>query len=78
METAPDPNDGRKALISATPRGREVAGSVIARRERWLTEALNEVATPEERELLARTIPVLNRLADSRSPTVAPELCPAP
>jgi DNA-binding MarR family transcriptional regulator len=78
VATAPDPNDGRKALISATARGREVAGSVIARRERWLTEALNGVATPEERELLARAIPVLNRLADSRSPAVAPELCPTP
>ena len=66
IETAPDPTDRRKSLISATARGREVAESVIARREEWLTRALDAVATPAEQELLAQAIAVLNKLADSR------------
>ena len=65
IETAPDPTDRRKSLITATDRGREVAESVIARREEWLTHALDAVATPAEQQLLAQAIAVLNRLADS-------------
>jgi len=66
IETAPDPTDRRKSLISATALGREVAESVIARREEWLTHALEAVATPAEQQLLAQAIAVLNKLADSR------------
>lgn len=65
IETAPDPTDKRKSLITATARGREVAGSVIARREEWLTHALDTVATPVEQQLLADAVAVLNKLADS-------------
>lgn len=68
VETATDPADRRKSLISATDRGRQVADSVIARREEWLTRALDAVATPAERQVLADAIAVLNKLADSRLP----------
>jgi DNA-binding MarR family transcriptional regulator len=66
VATAPDPNDGRKSLLTATARGREVADSVIARREEWLTHALDVVTTPAERRLLAEATGVLNRVADAR------------
>ena len=66
IATAPAPTDRRKSLISATARGREVAQSVIARREEWLTHALDAVATPAEQQLLADATAVLNKLADSR------------
>jgi DNA-binding MarR family transcriptional regulator len=65
---APDPTDRRKFLISATSRGREVSDSIIAEREKWLTRALDAVATPAERRLLADAIVVLNKLADARLP----------
>jgi DNA-binding MarR family transcriptional regulator len=67
IETAPDPTDRRKSLISATGRGREVATSVVARREEWLTHALEAVATPAEQQLVADAIVVLNKIADSRA-----------
>jgi DNA-binding MarR family transcriptional regulator len=65
IETAPDPTDRRKSLISATARGREVATSVIERREEWLAHALESVATPAEQQLVADAIAVLNKIADS-------------
>ena len=68
VATVPDPNDRRKFLVSATPRGHEVSDSVIAQREEWLTRALEAVATPAERQLLADAVVVLNKLADSRPP----------
>jgi DNA-binding MarR family transcriptional regulator len=67
IATAPDPTDRRKSLISATDRGRGVATSVIARREEWLTAALEAVATPAEQQVVADAIIVLNKIADSRA-----------
>jgi DNA-binding MarR family transcriptional regulator len=65
VATAPDPADGRKSLLTATARGHDVAASVIAQREQWLTRALDAIATPAERQLLADAVTVLNKLADS-------------
>ncbi len=65
---APDPTDRRRFLVSATSRGREVSDSIVAEREKWLTRALDAVATPAERQLLADAIVVLNKLADARLP----------
>jgi DNA-binding MarR family transcriptional regulator len=72
VTTAPDPADGRKSLLTATTLGHEVADSVIAQREQWLTRALDAVATPAERRLLADAVTVLNKLADSRFPDPRP------
>jgi DNA-binding MarR family transcriptional regulator len=66
--TALDPTDRRKFLVSATSRGREVSDSIIAEREKWLTRALDTVAAPAERQLLADAVVVLNKLADARLP----------
>jgi DNA-binding MarR family transcriptional regulator len=66
--TGPDPNDRRRLLVSATSRGREVAGSVIAEREKWLVRALDKVTTSDERQLLAEATVVLNKLADASVP----------
>jgi DNA-binding MarR family transcriptional regulator len=66
IATAPDPTDRRKSLISATTRGREVAASILARRDEWLTHALETIATPVERQIVADAITVLNKIADSR------------
>lgn len=65
VSAAPDPADGRKTLISATTHGHEVYDGVIATREEWLTRALDAVATPYERRLLAEAAKVLHKLADA-------------
>jgi DNA-binding MarR family transcriptional regulator len=78
VTTAPDPADGRKSLLTATPLGHQVADSVIAQREQWLTRALDEIATPAERLLLADAVTVLNKLADSHLPAVEPPAAEPP
>ena len=72
VTTAPDPADGRKSLLRATTLGHQVADSVIAQREQWLTRALDAIATPAERQLLADAVTVLNKLADSHFPDQQP------
>jgi len=72
VATAPDPADGRKSLLRATTLGHQVADSVIAQREQWLTRALDAIATPAERQLLADAVTVLNKLADSHFPDQQP------
>ena len=62
--TEPDPADGRKVLLTATDHGREVIESVTASREAWLAQAIDTVVRPDEYPVLARTIELLNRLAD--------------
>lgn len=67
--TAPDPSDGRKALISATDRGRELRTSIPAARGAWLGAAMDAVLTPAERALLGSAAVLMERLADARTPT---------
>jgi len=66
-----DPADGRRMLIGATEKGREVVQSVLELRNAWLAAAVDEVVLPEERDVLPVLIDILNRLADSEVPPVA-------
>jgi DNA-binding MarR family transcriptional regulator len=60
----PDPDDGRRALIEITPAGRERLRATRARREGWLTDALERELTAAERRRLAETLALLRRIAD--------------
>jgi DNA-binding MarR family transcriptional regulator len=61
----PDPNDGRRAFIELTARGLELLQSTRARRETWLTEALDRELDAGERALLCDAIALLARIADA-------------
>jgi len=41
VQKRPDPDDGRRALVELTPVGVETLGEIRARREDWLTAALD-------------------------------------
>jgi DNA-binding MarR family transcriptional regulator len=60
----PDPTDGRQTFVSLTAACRETLRSSRAAREDWLVRALQAQLAPHEREQLAATIDLLNRLAD--------------
>jgi len=64
--TAPDPSDGRKALISATAEGRELRVSIPAARGAWLGAAIDAGLSVPERELLAAAARLMERLADAQ------------
>ena len=61
----PDPNDGRKTLISATADGRRLAAEIPAAREAWLAAAMNAVLRPQEQRLLHEAARLMNRIADA-------------
>lgn len=56
--------DKRKVLISLSPLGTETLHRVRNEREEWLNKALNELCTPEERELLQQALVPLGKLVD--------------
>jgi DNA-binding MarR family transcriptional regulator len=61
----PDPNDGRRAFIELTARGRELLQTTRARRETWLTEVLDSRLDADERALLHEAVVLLERIADA-------------
>ncbi len=67
-----DPADGRKTLISATAKGKQLVQSVSASREAWLAKAIEAVVDPAERRALSAAISLLNRLTDCDLRTEAP------
>lgn len=67
VEKTPDPGDRRIVCVAATPRGRRVLETGRARRIARLVRDLRAFA-PSERRLLARALPVFERLAVRRAP----------
>jgi DNA-binding MarR family transcriptional regulator len=61
----PDPADGRRSFVELTPAGLETLKATRARREDWLTRALDSELSADERELVRRTLALLGRVADA-------------
>ena len=57
------PTDRRQAIIAITPAGEELLDSERRSRDAWLTRRLG-LLTPEERDLLQRVVPILDKLAE--------------
>jgi DNA-binding MarR family transcriptional regulator len=60
----PDDADGRRTLLELTDTGRQTLAEDRARREGWLTEAIGHGFSPEEQDVLAQAIPLLERLTE--------------
>jgi DNA-binding MarR family transcriptional regulator len=58
-----DPADGRRILVELTEEGRSVLAADRRERAGWLAEAIAERLTAEEQQILARAVPLLDRLA---------------
>jgi DNA-binding MarR family transcriptional regulator len=59
----PHPNDRRQAIIAITEAGIDLLESERRSRDLWLTQQLTRL-TPEERALLRKIVPVLDKLAE--------------
>jgi len=59
----PDPDDGRRLLVTLTPEGREVFEGSRRARQQWLAEALSERLDADELRTLTRAVGLMERLA---------------
>ena len=65
ITSVPDPDDGRKALISATEEGRSLIRTIPAAREQWLSRTITKVLGPDEQQTLLKAAAIMNQIADS-------------
>jgi DNA-binding MarR family transcriptional regulator len=61
----PDPADRRRLFVELTADGRRLLHATRARREGWLTDALERELDPADRALLAEAVALLRRVADA-------------
>lgn len=64
VHSEPDPQDGRKKLISADRSATEMVDKLLTGRATFLTLAIDHVVAPDEREDMEKAIELLERLAD--------------
>jgi DNA-binding MarR family transcriptional regulator len=60
----PHPTDGRQVLVRLADEGKRIMLEDRKRRDAWLARELHQL-TPEEKEILRRAAPILERLAAS-------------
>lgn len=61
----PDPDDRRRALIELSDSGREALEQDRRHREGWLARSIDEELSPQEQEVLAQAVELLQRLTQS-------------
>ncbi len=64
VRRTPDPDDGRRQVISLTAAGRRRAESDRQVREEWLARAMQERYTEPERRVILDALSLLQRLTD--------------
>jgi len=64
IERTPDPEDGRRQVVSLTEAGRERAESDRQVREEWLARAMQERYSETERRIILDALSLLERLTE--------------
>ena len=66
IEKTPAKEDKRRVYISLTPAGHDLIEQTRYERDEWLKKSIEERLTKEETEVLAKAIPILNKLANNK------------
>lgn len=64
IERTPDPEDGRRQVVSLTETGRQRAESDRQAREEWLARAMQERYSERERRVILDALSLLERLTE--------------
>ena len=64
IERTPDPEDGRRQVVSLTEAGRDRAESDRQVREEWLARAMQERYSERERRIILDALSLLERLTE--------------
>ncbi|MBM9459797.1 MarR family transcriptional regulator [Nocardioides sp. zg-536] len=67
VERLAHPTDGRQVVVRLTDAGKTLIEADRVRRDRWLSRRLAELSA-EDRDVLRRAAPILQRIADSDQP----------
>ena len=62
--TRPDPEDGRRVLVTITRPGRTLLIDERRKRSRWIAEAMQQALTDDDRTLLAHVPDLFNKLVN--------------
>jgi len=62
IKRTPSKEDKRKVYISLTPLGRDIVEKSKYEKDEWLKGLIEKSLTDKEKELLAKALPVLNKL----------------
>jgi DNA-binding MarR family transcriptional regulator len=65
IQRAPDPDDGRRQVITLSAAGRRRAHSDRQVREEWLVRAMQDQFSERERRVILEALSLLERLTDS-------------
>ena len=66
IQRQPDPEDGRRQVITLTKHGRKRAERDRQAREEWLARALQDQFSERERRLIVEALSLLHRLTDMK------------
>ncbi|HET8605334.1 MAG TPA: MarR family transcriptional regulator [Marmoricola sp.] len=60
----PSEHDGRQVLVDLSEKGQEVLAADRRRRDAWLAQRMRDL-TPEEKDVLRKAVPLIDRLAST-------------